>query len=151
MLKRVLPFLLTLIIGNVLVGLTNHFSLPADHAASHSRPRRYCRVASPNRTWLVINSQPTVYYTEAASRNNVTGVVRLRVLLDSEGVVQLAEPLARLPYGLTEAAVEAAKRIQFTPATENGTPISVWLEIVHEFTGHGGVFSYIDDSIYEKD
>ena len=151
MLKRVLPFILTLITGTVLGGMTNHSSLPADNTAPPSHARRYCQIASSDRTWLVIHSQPTVYYTEAARRNNVTGVVRVRVLLDSRGEVQVAEPIERLPYGLTEEAVEAAKRIQFTPATENGRPISVWLEIVHEFTGHGGVFSYVDDSIYEKD
>ena len=151
MLKRVLPFILTLIIGTVLGGLTHHPSLPADNTAPVSRSRKHCRIPSADRTWLIINSQPTVYYTEAARRNNVTGVVRVRVLLDSKGVVQVAEPIERLPYGLTEEAVAAAKRIQFTPATENGRPISVWLEIVHEFTGQGGVFSYIDDGIYEKD
>jgi Gram-negative bacterial TonB protein C-terminal len=30
-----------------------------------------------------------------------------------------------LPYGLTERAIEAAKKIRFNPAMENGQPVNV--------------------------
>ena len=38
-----------------------------------------------------------------------------------------------LPYGLNDRAVEAAKKIQFTPAKKNGHPVSMWMELQYNF------------------
>ncbi|HYG82348.1 MAG TPA: energy transducer TonB, partial [Pyrinomonadaceae bacterium] len=99
--------------------------------------------------WTIIKSQPTVEYTEAAKRNNVNGRVRLRVLLAADGKVRGVETLEVLPDGLTEAAVSAAQRIAFIPGLKNGRPVSVWVEIVHEFKG-GGVLSYCREGVYDE-
>jgi hypothetical protein len=38
-----------------------------------------------------------------------------------------------LPCGLTEAAIEAAKRIRFQPALRNGAPVSVRAQLEYNF------------------
>jgi hypothetical protein len=38
-----------------------------------------------------------------------------------------------LPYGMTEAAIESAKQIRFTPAMKDGKPISSLVTIEYEF------------------
>ena len=38
-----------------------------------------------------------------------------------------------LPYGLTEAAIDAGKRIKFQPAVKDGKPVSYWMELVYNF------------------
>ena len=36
--------------------------------------------------------------------------------------------------GLTERAIEAAKRIKFTPAMKDGKPVSVWMQLEYNFS-----------------
>jgi hypothetical protein len=102
---------------------------------------------SSDRTWAIIKTQPVVDYTKDARRDHVTGMVRLRVLLDANGTVSQVVPLETLPDGLTEVATDSAWRTTFIPATENGMPVSVWIEQDHEFTGDA-VLSYAKDNVY---
>jgi outer membrane biosynthesis protein TonB len=39
-----------------------------------------------------------------------------------------------LPDGLTEQAIEAAKKIKFIPATRNGRPVSMWFQLEFNFS-----------------
>jgi TonB family protein len=150
MLKRLLPFILTLLLGTALGTLLNPASQRAHRFAQPTNKKSsYPRKVFSNHTWVNIKLQPTVKYTEAALRNHVTGLVRLRVLLDANGTVSDVVPLETLPDGLTEAAIEAARKIEFIPATDDGEPISVWVEINHEFNGDG-VLSYCSDDVYEE-
>ena len=157
MLKRLLPFMLTLFLGIALgtwLSPASKRTYRYAQLSNHCRKRNvyefsYPRKISPGTTWAIIKLQPEVKYTQAASRNHVTGLLRLRVLLDANGTVSDVVPLSTLPDGLTDAAVEAAWKIEFIPATENGRPISVWVELNHEFTGDG-VLSYCSDNVYEK-
>jgi len=75
--------------------------------------------------------EPT--YTEAARRAGVTGAVVLRAVFASNGSVTNVFVVRALSFGLTAAAVKAAKGIQFTPATKDGTPVSMWLELQYNF------------------
>src|SRR3954471_2853431 len=156
MIKRVLPFMLTLALGLV---LGNWLSPNSHHAYRANRYMSRCRgsydyepprapVLSSESTWAIIKTQPVVDYTQAARRNHVTGMVRLRVLLAATGKVTQVVPLETLPDGLTDAAIDSAWKTTFIPATENGRPVSVWVELVHEFNGDG-VLSYAKDNVYE--
>ena len=149
-LKRALPFIFTLSVGLASAGW---LTAPPQPAGNSDRPSRviayFPSEALPDRTWTIIKTQPTVEYTAAARRNNVTGRVRLRVLLAAHGKVAQVVPVESLPDGLTEAAVSAAWRIEFIPALKNGRPTSVWVEIVHEFNGDG-VLSYCREGVYEE-
>jgi hypothetical protein len=59
--------------------------------------------------------------------------VVLRVEFRADGSVGEIQPLGKLPDGLTEKAVEAAKLIKFQPEMKDGQPVSKTLEIVYIF------------------
>jgi TonB family protein len=75
--------------------------------------------------------EPT--YTEAARRAGINGTVVMRAVFASDGSVKNVFVTRALSFGLTSAAVKAAKRIQFTPATKDGKPVSMWLELQYNF------------------
>ncbi len=149
MLKRVVPFILTLLIGTFLGSWFDISSYRKKLAADYPGISHQGRFIQ-DREWAVFKKQPVVDYTAAALRNHVVGRVRLRVLLGADGKVPSVVTLETLPDGLTEAAVSAARNIEFVPAMKNGRPVSVWVEIVHEFTGRG-VLSYCRDNVYSED
>jgi TonB family protein len=80
-----------------------------------------------------ITGKPEPLYTEEARRNQVTGTVRLRIILSASGRVTGITPLTKLPDGLTEKAIEAARRIAFTPAEKDGRKVSQYVQIEYNF------------------
>ena len=80
-----------------------------------------------------IISKPEPGYTEDARKNSTTGVVTLRVLLASNGAVGQISPVSRLPNGLTEKAIEAARKIRFTPAQKDGRNVGMWIVLQYDF------------------
>lgn len=95
-------------------------------------------------TKAVIRYKPEPAYTEEARRNNVSGTVMLRAILASTGEVTGIVPVQRLPFGLTERAIEAARAIKFIPATKDGKPASQYVRIDYNFN----LFDY--DELAEK-
>jgi protein TonB len=81
----------------------------------------------------VITSKPEPGFTEEARKYNVTGVVKLRLILKADGTVGDISVVKPLPYGLTERAITAAKRIQFTPAQRGGRSVPQWVTIEYNF------------------
>lgn len=75
-------------------------------------------------TKAVILMKPEPSFTEEARKNNTSGVVRVRAVLGADGRVGRILVLRRLPDGLTQKAVSAARGIKFTPATKDGKPVS---------------------------
>lgn len=132
-LKRVLPFTLTLIVGIAFGSLINLFSKGANVAPAtrYESTRQYRGKRScSNRhtiaqTPVNIISEPGKRYTKEAFKNNVTGVVRLRITYGADGRILDVVPLMTLPYGLTGEAERVAWQIQFEPATVNGMPVTV--------------------------
>ena len=88
------------------------------------------KVTSP----LKIISKPQAKYTDAGRTNNVQGSVRLKVTLLASGQVGLITPVTRLPHGLTEQAIAAARLLRFEPAKINGVPVSKTITIDYSFT-----------------
>ena len=74
---------------------------------------------------LQILSKPKATYTDAARTNNVQGSVRLKITLLASGAVGSITPVTRLPHGLTEQAIAAARQIRFKPKMINGVAQSV--------------------------
>jgi TonB family protein len=64
-------------------------------------------------------------YTEEARQNKIQGTVVLQVVFNVNGSITEVKVIRGLPDGLTEKAIEAAKKIRFNPAVKNGTPVSV--------------------------
>jgi TonB family protein len=84
---------------------------------------------------LEIISKPIAAWTPEASRAaNLQGVVRLRVTFLDCGKIGAVQPVSRLPYGLTESAVEAARKMRFKPAMKNGKPVTVARVLEYPFT-----------------
>jgi TonB family protein len=83
-----------------------------------------------------IRSKPEASYTAAASRFRVGGTVRVRFLLTASGKVSDITPLTKLPHGLTQKAVEAAKKITFEPAMKDGRRVSQYFVIDYNFNNH---------------
>lgn len=138
MLKRVLPFFLTLAVGLLLAGFAHSFySLVPSFGQQNqltlkpSNARRGCSKAHSRRNFsesshVIVIFKPPARYTEEARRQRVFGTVQLSVLYGADGSVLDAMPLSTLPYGLTEEAISAAKRTQFLPAKIYGEPYSEW-------------------------
>jgi TonB family protein len=64
-------------------------------------------------------------YTEEARQNKIQGSVLLQVVFNINGLITDVKVIRGLPDGLTEKAIEAAKKIRFNPAVKNGAPVSV--------------------------
>jgi TonB family protein len=80
-----------------------------------------------------ILDRPEPLYTEEARKNQVTGSVRVRMVLGANGAVSGVQALSRLPDGLTEKAIEAAHRVRFTPAEKDGRKVSQYVTIDYNF------------------
>ena len=63
-------------------------------------------------------------YTEEARAKRVKGTVVLSGVFCRDGKVTNIEVVQRLPYGLTESAVETTRRIEFDPAQKDGEAVS---------------------------
>lgn len=78
-------------------------------------------------------SKPEPQYTEEARKNQITGTVVLRAVFTSGGQVTSIRAVSGLPYGLTERAIAAARQIRFTPATKDGRPVSMYIQLEYNF------------------
>lgn len=77
--------------------------------------------------------KPEPSYTEEARANKIAGTVILRVVFTSKGTVENINVLRSLPNGLTERAIEAAKKIKFVPAMKDGHAVSMWMQLEYNF------------------
>jgi len=73
-------------------------------------------------------------YTEEARANKIQGTVVLSVVYTADGRISDIRVVRGLPDGLSESAIEAAKKIRFRPAVKNGAPVSVRGNIEFNFT-----------------
>ncbi|MCA1817880.1 MAG: energy transducer TonB, partial [Acidobacteria bacterium] len=77
--------------------------------------------------------KPEPLYTEEARKNQITGTVTISMVLNANGTVTNISALSRLPDGLTEKAIEAARRIKFVPAEKDGHKVSQYAKIMYNF------------------
>lgn len=73
-------------------------------------------------------------YPEAANEAQLEGVVLLKLHVNAEGQVVDAQVVAPAGHGFDEAAVEAARRFVFRPATRNGSPVAAKIHYRYRFT-----------------
>lgn len=78
-------------------------------------------------------AKPEPQYTEEARNHDITGSVILRVVFSSNGEVTNIHTVKSLPFGLTEKAIAAARQIRFIPATRNGQPVSMYMQLEYTF------------------
>jgi TonB family protein len=80
-----------------------------------------------------VKKKPEPGYTQDARTHGVEGTVVLRCVFTSTGQVTNIHVVSGLPDGLTESAIDAAKKIKFTPAMKDGHPVSMWMELQYNF------------------
>ena len=78
-------------------------------------------------------SKPEPSYSSKARNNDVTGTVVLRCIFSFDGRIRRILVVRGLPDGLTERAIEAARKIKFIPATKDGKPVSMWMQLEYNF------------------
>ena len=61
-----------------------------------------------------------------------SGQRRMELQLTNGSVISI-QPVKRLPDGLTERAIAAAKQIQFTPAEKDGHKVSQYVTVSYNF------------------
>jgi TonB family protein len=86
---------------------------------------------------LAILDKPKPVYTAEARAQKIEGDVLLDVIFTAAGEVRVLRVVRGLGHGLDENAVDAARRIRFTPAMQSGTPVDqhVVLHVVFQITG----------------
>ena len=80
-----------------------------------------------------IISKPEPVYSEEARNHNVVGTVVLRAVFSYDGTVRDIVPVRGLKYGLTEKAIQAARKIKFVPATKDGRLVSMYMQLEYNF------------------
>lgn len=75
-----------------------------------------------------ILTKPMPSFPESAREKRISGTVMLKVVLTSRGTVDNIQVVQSVP-GLTEHAIEAARRIKFMPAMKDGKYVSTTLQL----------------------
>jgi TonB family protein len=83
---------------------------------------------------IVIVAKVKAHYTDMARPRNIQGSVTLRVVFLNNGALGAVTPVSGLPYGLTEQAIAAAKKIVFLPRKTNGTTTNVTRTVQYVFS-----------------
>ena len=116
-------------------GLTDREKLDVFGERAGDGPTGYDRIfrGSEVSQRAQILSKPEPSFTEEARKNEVTGVVRVSLVLNANGQVSNIRAVTGLPYGLTEMAMVAARQIKFKPAMKDGHPVSQYATIDYSF------------------
>ncbi len=77
---------------------------------------------------------PQPKYTEEARQARIQGIVILQAIIDAEGKVAEVKVLKGLTLGLTESALETVKTWRYKPATLNGKPVPVYMNLLINFS-----------------
>ncbi|HET9953930.1 MAG TPA: TonB family protein [Polyangiaceae bacterium] len=99
---------------------------PVVPAVVHKPKVLAARLAEPECSEALVKARPErvvqAEYTDSARAARVEGRVRLELSLNERGEIQDVRVLRGLGYGLDEAALAAARRMRFRPATRCGKP-----------------------------
>lgn len=141
LLKRVLPFLLTLIVGAALVSWFVPRVYESTTLLVVKPPQRQLEDADLTNVFrsgevtkkAVLLARPEPNYTSEARQNGFQGTVRLRAILASSGEVTNIQVVSGAPFGLTEQAIDSARRIEFTPAVKDGRAVSQYVMLEYSF------------------
>jgi hypothetical protein len=109
---------------------TGQQTLPLDLSQA-SADRVYSGKEVSRKVWILSKVEPN--FTPEASKNHITGIIKLSAKFSSSGVVSEIFVVSGLPGGLREQAIEAAKHIVFLPAEKDGRPVSQIMGLEYSF------------------
>lgn len=104
-----------------------HDKMRADDRLGFNEPDHFSQAA-------IILRKPYAKYTQEARYGHTSGTIRLKVLLGADGQVQGVIVLKSLPNGLTDSAIDAAKKIKFLPAEKGGTRVDSYTTVEYSFS-----------------
>jgi hypothetical protein len=152
LLRKALPFTLSFVFGAALSGLVGLFGHSEKKAESCSFTRTYeygghCRMRRHNLVAeskpLEIIFKPRVSYTAESEPLDEDATARVDVTFGADGQVKDVMPLTLRLNGREQSLVRmkavwenvesAARRIEFTPETVNGLPVTVMREVEMKF------------------
>ena len=99
---------------------------------SESGPREKIYTGREVDKKVKLKNSPPPEHPDVA-QGQVRGTVILKVVFTSDGRVTNIRVVQGLPGGLTEKAIEAAKKIKFIPATKDGRFVSMWMQLEYHF------------------
>ncbi len=77
--------------------------------------------------------KPEPMYTDEARQRQAVGTVVLRAVLSSTGQVVQIREISGLPHGLSGQAITAARSLRFIPATKDGQPVHMFIQLEYNF------------------
>ena len=83
---------------------------------------------------LKLTSKPRAAYTDLARMYQITGNIKLRVTFLADGTIGEIVSVKKLPFGLTNSAITAAKNIIFEPSQKENIPVTVTKQVEYHFT-----------------
>jgi len=89
---------------------------------------------TPGATAPVLIERVEPIYPEAARKAGIGGTVGLELTVAADGSVTDAKVVKAAGFGFDEAALAAAKRLRFRPATKDGKPIASTVLFDQQFT-----------------
>jgi TonB family protein len=130
---RVQQFFSSLLLGkkNEGIEVTDGPGIPWEPAGGSSGTEVYSNKTVDRRPILVLKMEPS--YTEEARSNRVTGAVILQAVFSANGSVTDITIVSELPFGMTEQALEATRKIKFIPAVKEGKFVSVRMQLEYNF------------------
>lgn len=96
-------------------------------------PPKKVEAVTNNQTPVQILSKPKPVYTSEARELRLEGEVSLQVVFQADGSIHVVRVVRGLGHGLDEAAVQAATRVRFKPATRGGVPVDTNATITISF------------------
>lgn len=99
-------------------------------------PTGYRKNAGVHR--IPVTAPVTILYKPRAPYSDgsvcVQGTVTLMVTFQADGKVGDIEVISGLPYGFNDSAIDAARKIRFVPAKQNGVPVTKKKAIQYSFS-----------------
>lgn len=81
----------------------------------------------------ILLNHPEPKYSEEARKNGIEGIVKARVLINTDGTVKQIKIIKGLPDGLNEEAIKTIYLLRYKPAIKNGKPVAYWIEVNIDF------------------
>jgi TonB family protein len=145
---RVMPGVMALFAGHITMKLLSLIALiaalninPLGFAGSQENKNSNKPKTSEDRVYksnevtkvAVILSKPKAEDTAAARKNRISGTVALWAVLRASGEVTNIRVNVGLPDGLTQQAINGARKIKFTPAEKDDRKVSVLAKLEYRF------------------
>jgi hypothetical protein len=116
--------------------LTPVVSTPNPQAAckdTSTYPKIYRKYEPTQNAEILSIPSPDLTPDAIEHKDEAVGQVKLDLILAPCGVMDHMVMYGSVPYGLTEMAIKAAKRIEFKPALNDGQQVPQMISVIYEF------------------